>query len=130
MEFKEVKSENSIHIYCIVTEKNKKLVKGVSECSLYDTSTPFNSIEPVYYFNRIFVNSECRNKGIATELLKRMLYYVKEYNHPICCDINPYGDLTYVQLRNWYRLFGFKEFEVEFYGIKYKQLWFNLKESV
>lgn len=130
MEFKEVKSENSIHIYCFVDENNKKVVKGVSECSLYETSTPFNSIEKVYYFNRIFVNPECRNKGIAKELLIRMLNCVNEYNHPICCDINPYGDLTYEQLKNWYMSFGFKEYETEFYGIKYKQLWLNLKESV
>lgn len=130
MEFKEVKYENSIHIYCLVEEDNKKLVKGVSECSLYETSTPFNSIERVYYFNRIFVNPKYRNQGIGKELLLRMLDCVRKYNYPICCDINPYGDLTYEQLRNWYMSFGFKEYDVEFNGVKYKQLWFNLKESV
>jgi len=60
-----------------------------------------------YYFNRIIVPKQLRNKGIGTLLLKELLKVFKEKKLKLICEINPYGDLNYKQLEKWYVKNGF-----------------------
>ena len=64
-----------------------------------------------YYFNRINVPKELRNKGIGTKLLKRLIKNIKNEKATLICDINPYGDLDFEKLKKWYMKHGFEENE-------------------
>lgn len=65
-----------------------------------------------WYFNRLNVPPEYRNKGIATKLMLMLIDAAAKYKITICCDINPYGDLNYDQLKKFYKKFGFVEDDV------------------
>lgn len=124
MEIVKSVSEYGISVFCNVNSKSI----GVCECSFIDSHLP-NGVDGNYlYFNRIYVKPEYRNKGVGSKLLNVMLELVKDLNKPICCDINPYGDMSFEDLKLWYMKNGFNELLVEFKGYKYKQYWFNLCE--
>lgn len=65
--------------------------------------------DDTWYFNRIFVPVEYRGQGIATDLMKELIKLADESKITICCDINPYGDLNFDQLKVFYKKFGFVE---------------------
>lgn len=66
-------------------------------------------IEDAWFFNRLFVPSEMRNKGIATQLMNRLIEILDEYNICLINTVNAYGDLNEDQLITFYKKFGFKE---------------------
>lgn len=68
--------------------------------------------DKTWYFNRIFVPDKYRNHGIATKLMEKLIDIVNEHKIVICCDINPYGDLSYSQLKQFYKKYGFIEDDV------------------
>ena len=79
----------------------------------------------VFYFNRLFVQPEFRNKGYATEMLKTLLEKFKEKHYVLCLDINPYGELE-----TFYMKHGFKKYKVynKIIGNFYTAYYFNREE--
>lgn len=73
------------------------------------------------YFNRIHVPIDMESRGIGSRLLDSLLYYIKEADSALRCDINPYGRLNYVQLEEWYIRHGFKKY----LGESGNELWYN-----
>ena len=84
----------------------------------------------VFYFNRLFVQPEFRNKGYATEILKTLLEKFKEKHYVLYLDINPYGDLNYEELETFYMKHGFKKYKVynKIIGNFYTAYYFNREE--
>ena len=84
----------------------------------------------VFYFNRLFVQPEFRNKGYATEMLKTLLEKFKEKHYVLYLDINPYGDLNYEELETFYMKHGFKKYKVhnKIIGNFYTAYYFNREE--
>lgn len=62
-----------------------------------------------WYFNRILVSNRLRGKGIASKILDELLRFMKNNKYNLLCEINPYGDLSYNQLKDWYIRHGFEE---------------------
>jgi len=67
-----------------------------------------------WYFNRLLVPESLRNKGYATQLLKKLLAIVKEKDIELILEINPYGDLNFEQLEKLYLKHGFVKHEEHF----------------
>lgn len=65
------------------------------------------------YFNRLYVDPKFRNRGFGTKLLKKVLEAIKERHLVLRLDINPYGDMDYDQLKQWYEKYGFKGYTVD-----------------
>lgn len=82
---------------------------GIAQCSKYYNKS-------VMYFNRLFVRPEYRRQGYGTKLLTMLLKLVKEQNFAIHLDINPYGDMNYTQLEQFYMKHGFIKCKDEEYG--------------
>jgi GNAT superfamily N-acetyltransferase len=61
-----------------------------------------------YYFNRLNVPEKIRNRGIATELMNELVDWADLEEINILLDINPYGDMSYNDLKKFYKKFGFK----------------------
>ena len=62
-----------------------------------------------WYFNRLFAHPSLRGKGIASKLVDTVIQWAHENDHDIICDINPYGDLNFEQLKKFYIKHGFKD---------------------
>lgn len=62
-----------------------------------------------WYFNRILVSNRLRGNGIASKILNELLKFMRNNKYNLLCEINPYGDLSYNQLKDWYIRHGFKE---------------------
>jgi len=60
------------------------------------------------YFSRINVPKQITKQGIGSQLLDALLKYCLENKIAICCDVNPYGDMTKQQLIDWYIRHGFE----------------------
>ena len=61
-----------------------------------------------FYFNRLSVKPQVRNRGIATFLLQNLVEIADGNCINIFCDINPYGDLNLEQLISLYGKFEFE----------------------
>jgi GNAT superfamily N-acetyltransferase len=59
--------------------------------------------------NRVFTPPKLRGKGHAREAMGKMLQLADDLGITIYLDINPYGDMDYQQLEDWYKRLGFKE---------------------
>jgi GNAT superfamily N-acetyltransferase len=74
--------------------------------------------EDMYYFNRLYVNPKYRRNNYGKRLLNTLLDYIDSVNAIIYLDINPYGEMTYDQLKEFYMNHGFKE--TDNYRLLYK----------
>ena len=72
---------------------------GSADCSLLKDN--------VWYFNRLFIHPLFRGNSYATILLDKLLSIIKERNLVLKLDINPYGDMSYEQLEEFYIKHGF-----------------------
>lgn len=72
---------------------------GNCECSLVKNK--------LWFFNRLFVQPDYRNKGIGTAMLKELLCIIKQKDDILQLEINPYGEIPYVQLEKFYIKYGF-----------------------
>lgn len=88
-----------MYIGITVFHKDKGIPVGNCECSLIKNK--------VWYFNRLFVQPEYRNKGIGTAMLKELLLIIEEKEDVLQLDINPYGEMSYEQLEEFYIQSGF-----------------------
>ena len=71
-----------------------------------------DGIEPdVWIINRINVPAKHRGLGYGQELLRQILEDADFEGVTLRLEINPYGDLNYHQLREWYERHGFIEME-------------------
>ncbi len=61
-----------------------------------------------YYFNRLIVDRKIRGKGISIQLMNQVVEWANENKIEIILDINPYGELDYLQLSHFYERFGFE----------------------
>lgn len=110
-------TEYGIAVYC-----SNGMELAVAEASSICLKTPVISTKSTYYFNRINVPISMRGTGLGSKLLKELLKAIKELDVALKCDINPYGDMDYQGLLEWYIRNGFKEYGV---GGSY-ELWYNL----
>ncbi len=55
--------------------------------------------------------------------------YIQQMGLPVVCEINPYGDLDYDQLKELYMRYGFQPMRVRSNGYDYETLIFY-KENV
>lgn len=102
-------------IYCFLKHENTLSIVETSFIGI--KKRPDGSIGKVVYFNRINVSKEKRGLGIGNELLKSLLSECNNSNIAIMLEINPYGDLTYEQLKDWYIKNGFIDFQGIFWYI-------------
>lgn len=84
----------------------------------------------ILYFNRLYVRPEYRQKGHATKLLTMLLESIKENNITLHMDINPYGDMDYSQLEQFYLKNGFQKYTIndKIFG-EYHTYYFNKTEE-
>ena len=80
-----------------------RLQSSIAEISLLENNT--------WMFNRLLVPSKFRGQGYGTLLLKSVVKFCHENNLSLLCPINPYGDLNYEQLFNFYTRHGFVPLE-------------------
>lgn len=113
MEFRSSVNDDSITLY--VTEG---IHLGSAELSRVDTKQVIDTIdfEVVdsdiwFYFNRLFVATPIRNRGIATFLMGKLIEIVDSKCFNIIIDVNPYGDLNLWKLNEFYCKFGFVSVE-------------------
>lgn len=95
---------------------------SLAEASYIPLETPIKTKKDTLYFNRINVTPAMRGQGIGSILLKELLKNVKTLESALRCDVNPYGDLNYTQLFEWYKRHGFKVYSVG----EQHELWYNL----
>lgn len=94
-----------------IKEDKVSLPIGVAEASYLIT-------ENMYYFNRLYVNPRYRKNKYGTRLLNTLLDYIDSIDAALYLDINPYGEMTYEQLKTFYMNHGFKE--TDEYRLLYK----------
>ena len=63
----------------------------------------------VWWFTRLFVSQEMRSKGVGTALVKKVVEFCKTNNISLINSMNPYGDLDFKQLKEFYIKNGFVE---------------------
>ena len=51
-----------------------------------------------YYFNRLIVDKKLRGTGLSVKLMKQVIEWADQEKIEILLDINPYGNLDYLQL--------------------------------
>ena len=61
-----------------------------------------------YYFNRLIVDQKLRGTGISVKLMKQVVEWADQEKIEILLEINPYGNLDYLQLAQFYERFGFE----------------------
>ena len=67
--------------------------------------------DSVYWFSRLFVHKNLRNRGYATELMKECCQWADEKNVIILNAVRPYGDMGLDAATRFYKKFGFKLIE-------------------
>ena len=65
--------------------------------------------ENVWFFNRLVVHKNLRGKGLGTALIKKIVDFCKSNNISLINGMNPYGDLDFDQLKQFYLNHGFIE---------------------
>ena len=88
-------TSNNDCIIIQVKDENTLFPIGIAEAS-YMTG------EDMYYFNRLYVNPKYRKNNYGKRLLNTLLDYIDSINAVLCLDINPYGEMTYEQLKVFY----------------------------
>ena len=68
---------------------------GTSECS------PFDS-KDTYFYNRLFIQPKHRNKGYGRQLYDKTCELLDKDDIALLIQVNPYGDLSYEQLVDFY----------------------------
>lgn len=112
--YKECITDNVISICAFMgPEDNHKLI-GSSTCS--DCCDK----EGRWYFNRLYVITEYRGNHYGSVLLDKMLECVKDKGITLIMDINPYGDMNYEQLEEFYLRHGFQKISDEYDYYIYK----------
>lgn len=106
-----ITNNNNDYIVIQVKEDDTLLPIGIAEAS-------YMSNEGMYYFNRLFVNEKYRKNNYGTRILNTLLDYIDSIDAVLCLDINPYGEMTYEQLKAFYMKYGFKE--TDEYRLLYK----------
>lgn len=61
--------------------------------------------------NRINVPSGFRGNGYGSELLRQVCEEADYENATLRLSINPYGDLSYADLQDWYERYGFVQID-------------------
>jgi N-acetylglutamate synthase-like GNAT family acetyltransferase len=64
----------------------------------------------LYEINRINIPEKYRNQGFGRTLLQSACNDADLENVTLRLGVNPYGKMTYNQLKSWYLKFNFKEF--------------------
>ena len=65
--------------------------------------------ENSWYINRVYVPHIHRGKGYGRKLLKECIEGADKEGAILWLEINPYGSLTYDELRAWYMRYGFED---------------------
>jgi GNAT superfamily N-acetyltransferase len=97
---------------------NNITVSHIEDGYLSSASVSILPNQKEWYFNRLFVSPSVRKKGIATKLMSELVKKLDENKIDLFLDINPYGNLNYKQLENFYRQFGFEEYEGDYQFIR------------
>lgn len=79
----------------------------ISKSDFYKKAFDLNKNYNVWYFNRLYVPPQIRNKGVASRLMEKLIIYLDQNEIELICEINPYGDLDYEQLKAFYMKYGF-----------------------
>lgn len=61
-----------------------------------------------YYFNRLIVDKKLRGQGLSIKLMNQVVEWADTEKIEILLEINPYGNLDYLQLAQFYERFGFE----------------------
>ena len=69
--------------------------------------------EHTWDFNRLIVHRTMRGKGYASMLVDKVVEFCQENKLDLQCGINPYGDMDFKQLKDFYIRHGFQETEHE-----------------
>jgi len=64
--------------------------------------------DTTYYFNRLIVDKKLRGQGLSIKLMNQVVEWADTEKIKILLEINPYGDLGYLQLAQFYMRFGFE----------------------
>ena len=99
----------------IITMNSEIIINDTPQCLIlvyinYNSSLELSEITPgVYFFSRLIVPLKNRRKGIATILMREMLLYLSKKKNFVKIElgINPYGDMSYADLKNFYMKYGF-----------------------
>lgn len=67
--------------------------------------------DTIWFYNRLIVNRDMRDRGYGSILLSKTVEFCKVNNLNLLCGVNPYGDLDFDQLRDFYIKHGFQETE-------------------
>ncbi len=84
-----------------LTKENFNFPVAVCSCSLISGK--------LWYFNRLSVHSQFRRNKYGSMLLDKLLSIIKEKDYVLQLDINPYGEMTYEQLEEFYISHGFEK---------------------
>jgi predicted GNAT family N-acyltransferase len=68
-----------------------------------------------HVITRINVPAGFRGKGHGRELLRQCIEAADAEHLPLYLNINPYGELTYKELKEWYSRYGFELWEEHYY---------------
>lgn len=76
--------------------------------SAAELSEMFGRPKKTYYFNRLIVDKKLRGQGLSIKLMNQVVEWADKEKIIILLEINPYGDLGYLQLAQFYMRFGFE----------------------
>ena len=119
LDYRLYSDDYTISVSCVNTDEG--FGRGTVECNLGISfllllDNPPNFIKEFQSskranVTRIVVSEEMRNQGIGTELMNRLCAYADSQGVLLDLCINPYGDLNYEQLVQFYSKFGFVKYE-------------------
>lgn len=96
------------YINIVYRPSKKERFFGTIDLSKVDAKLFGISGDNVWFFNRLFVPSQIRDKGVATKLMQELVKVLDEQKIILICEVNPYGDLNEEQLKKLYTRYGFK----------------------
>ena len=68
-----------------------------------------------YFFNRLFVKKNYRNKGFGRLILNRFVEECDKRGITLLLTINSYGDLSFEKLKEMYLNVGFEQIENNYF---------------
>lgn len=101
--YRESVSDMGISVYAMPKPSRPQVLIGSAEC------TRCVDEKNQWYFNRLYVRPEYRGQGIGSVLLDKLLAYIRKSRATLLLDINPYGDMDYEQLEDFYLRHGFQK---------------------
>ena len=72
-----------------------------------------------WFFNRLYVHERMRCNGAASILMDELVKVLDEEKIVLVNQVNPYGDLDYDQLVEFYKKYDFVDMEIEGGLIRY-----------